>query len=94
MKNASTGLAFFVELTGLAEQGGPALDGLGAPLGFPLFQSLVVAALGLDDFAGVRVLVLLDLARALAGRRLGSAGALADLGVRIEQEITSRRDFW
>ena len=57
MKNASTGLAFFVELTGLAEQGGPALDGLGAPLGFPLFQSLVVAALGLDDFAGVRVLL-------------------------------------
>ncbi len=85
IKNASAKLAFFVELTGLAQQGGPAFDGLGAPLGFPLFQSLVVAALGLDDFAGVRVLVLLDLASALGGGGLGGAGALAELGVRIEQ---------
>ena len=50
--------------------GQPGLDGVGAVLSFPLFQSLVVAAFRLYDLAGVGVLVDLHLAW-LAGARLG-----------------------
>src|SRR5690606_20712937 len=54
---------------------GPAFDFLGTPFGLPFLQGLVVAALGLDDFVGVRVAVLLDLARTLGGRRRGWCAA-------------------
>jgi len=42
----------------------PGLNGFSAVFSFPLFQLLVVAAFGLDNFAGVRVVVLLDLTSA------------------------------
>ena len=37
--------------------GQPGLDCVGAVFSFPLFQRFVVAAFGLDDFAGVRIFV-------------------------------------
>lgn len=38
----------------------PALYRVSAVFSFPFFQHLVIAALGLDDFTGVRILVNLD----------------------------------
>lgn len=67
MKNASICCVFMCRGES-AEQGGPAFHFVGTPLGFPLFQDLVVAALGFDDFIGVRVAILLDLAGAFGGR--------------------------
>lgn len=43
--------------------GQPGLNGRGAVFCFPLFQGLVIAAFGFDDFACVRVFIELHLAR-------------------------------
>ena len=60
----------------------PSLDCVGTVLRFPFFQNLVVAALGFDDFAGVRVLV------DLYGTWLAGAG----LG--LSCCCTTRRGLW
>src|ERR1700712_1364121 len=71
----------------LAQQSCPAFHFVTAPLGFPLFQGFVVATLGFDDFAVVRVFILLDLARALGtgGFNGSSAAWLSAASLGVEQ---------
>ncbi len=61
------GPLFVLKLTSLSE---PGFHGVRTVSGFPFFQRLVVAAFGLDNFAGVRVFVDLNLPR-LTRDRLG-----------------------
>jgi hypothetical protein len=78
----------------LAQQGSPAFNHVTAPLGFPLFQSLVVATFGFDDFAVVRVLVLLDFTSALgAGSFYRSATRAFGFRFRIQQRDDVAQGF-
>ena len=61
----------------------PTLHGLGTVLLFPRLQRLLVAAAGLDDLAGVGVLVDLQLALGAAGGR--GAGGLGGGGLWVQQ---------
>lgn len=62
----------------------PPFHGLGTVLILPLLQRLLVAAAGLDDLAGVRVLVDLQLALGAAAA-LGAAGGLVGGRCRVQQ---------
>src|SRR5207253_11091413 len=64
--------------------GEPRLDGGRAVLSFPFRQSLVIAAFGFDDFAGVRVFVDLHLAW-LTGACFRLDGWSATASLRVKQ---------
>src|SRR5690606_395732 len=85
---------WLLEAAGLTEQRCPAFNLVGAPFGFPLFQRLVIAALGFNHFAVMGVLVLLDAACALAGSwSPGGALRLAGTGFGIEQSNDIAQGF-
>ncbi|MNE47095.1 hypothetical protein D3C80_1414740 [compost metagenome] len=67
-KKPCTGRAFLL-LQMLAAQ--PGINSSGAILLFPGFQAAMIAALGFDQFAGVRVLINLDHASAAGFGRSG-----------------------
>jgi len=64
--------------------GEPAFHHIGAVFGFPFLKQLVIAALGLDDFAVVRILVLLDLARTTRGLFSCCWGGCTTVRLRIQ----------
>lgn len=62
----------------------PRLNGREAVLSFPLLQCLVVASLGFDHFAGMRVFINLQLTR-LTAARFGLGNWSAPTCLRIKQ---------
>lgn len=70
--------------------GEPAFHHIRAVLGFPFLEQLVIAALGLDDFAVMRILVLLHLAGAVRGlfSCCWRSSATASLGIQDVDDVT------
>ena len=64
--------------------GEPAFHNIGAVLGFPFLEQLVIAALGFDELAVVRVLIQLNLACTTRGLFSCCRGSGTTAGLRIQ----------